>query len=165
MERFAVLGLARSLLEQTLGRYERERQPAVVGRAARLFDTVTDGRYTNLVARADPDTGRSRGIEALSATGSRVDSGDLSRGTAEQLYLCLRLALATSFAAGTVSLPLVLDDVLVNFDPARARAVARAIADVAETHQVLAFSCHPHVVDLLLGAAPSARLVGLAPSG
>lgn len=161
MEQFAVLGMARSLLEQTLRRYERDRQPAVVARASVLFSSVTDGRYVRLVARADASGGRSHGIEALSAAGTRVDSGDLSRGTAEQLYLCLRLALATSFAGGAVALPLVLDDVLVNFDPLRAAAVARAIAEVATTHQVLAFTCHPHVVELLAGAEPSARVIEL----
>ncbi|MCU1493127.1 MAG: hypothetical protein JWO62_891 [Acidimicrobiaceae bacterium] len=164
MEQYAVLGIARSLLEQTLRRYERERQPAVVARAGMLFDTVTEGRYVQLVARADGDGGRSHGIWAMSSSGERIDSGELSRGTAEQLYLCLRLALATSFAGGSVALPLVLDDVLVNFDPARAAAVARAVAEVAETHQVLAFTCHPHVVELLAGAAPSARVVELPPS-
>jgi len=159
---FAVAGLARSLVERTLGRYEKERQPAVVARAAELFALVTDGRYTQLVARADPDSGRSHGIDALTSTGTRVDSADLSRGTAEQLYLCLRLALATSFAGAAVTLPLILDDVLVNFDPSRARAVAGMIANVAKEHQVLAFTCHPHIVDLLHEVSPSARIIELS---
>lgn len=161
LRHYAVLGIARSLLEQTLGRYERDRQPAVVARASALFATVTDGRYVQLVARVDADGGRSQGIDAIASTGERVDSGELSRGTAEQLYLCLRLALAASFAGGAVTLPLVLDDVLVNFDPRRATAVARVIAEVAASHQVLCFTCHSHVVELLCSADPTTRLVDL----
>jgi len=165
LEEYVVAGLARRLLDQTLRRYERERQPAVVARAAELFRTVTAGRYVELVARAEPDGGRSQGISAIAESGAVVDAAALSRGTAEQLYLCLRLALASSFASGATALPVVLDDVLVNFDPARAAAVARAVAEVAATHQVIAFTCHPHIVELLRAAAPDARIVDLPRSG
>ncbi|MCU1490856.1 MAG: hypothetical protein JWM85_2261 [Acidimicrobiaceae bacterium] len=155
------LGLARALLERTLDRYEHERQPAVIQRAGALFSQVTDGRYLQLVAREEGDSTRSHGLDALGTTGSRVDSGRLSRGTAEQLYLCVRLALAATFAEQAASLPLLLDDVLVNFDPGRAAAVARALATTAAEHQVLAFTCHPHVVELLREAAPGGRIVEL----
>ncbi|HVC25728.1 MAG TPA: AAA family ATPase [Acidimicrobiales bacterium] len=165
LEQYVVAGIARHLLEQALRRYERERQPAVVARAATLFRSVTGGRYVELVARADQESGRSQGVSAISATGAVIDAAALSRGTAEQLYLCLRLALASSFASGSTALPVVLDDVLVNFDPQRASAVARAVAEVSSSHQVLAFTCHPHIVDLLRDAAPSARVVDLPDSG
>ena len=84
-----------------------------------------------------------------------------SRGTAEQLYLCLRLGFAESFAEQSVSLPLVVDDILVNFDPRRASTVARILARVAETHQVIAFTCHPHVREMFEAAAPGLRSVRL----
>ncbi len=161
LEDWTVLSLAESLLVGTLARYERERQPLVVARAAELFGSVTDGRYRGLIARGGTD-GKGPGIDALGAGGERVDCGDLSRGTAEQLYLCLRLAYATTFAERAVVLPIVLDDVLVNFDPGRARAVAGVVAEVAATNQVLAFTCHPHVVELLGEAAPGTRVVELA---
>jgi len=161
LEQWVVLGLARGLLERTLVRYEQERQPAVIHRAGTLFAEVTGGRYVQLVAREEADNVRSHGIDVIAASGTRVDAGRLSRGTAEQLYLCLRLALAATFAERAVALPLLLDDVLVNFDPGRAAAVAQAVADTARQHQVLAFTCHPHVVELLRCADPAARLVEL----
>ena len=49
---------------------------------------------------------------------------DLSRGTREQLYLAVRLGLIEEFAQRGTSLPLVLDEILVNFDPERMAAVA-----------------------------------------
>jgi len=102
----------------------------------------------------------------VSSGGQRLDAGLLSRGTVEQLYLCLRLALAESYAERAVALPIVLDDVLVNFDPRRSAAMAGVIAEVAARHQVIAFTCHPHAADLLrqaaVSAASPARLVELA---
>ena len=42
-----------------------------------------------------------------------------------------------------------MDDVLVNFDPARARAMAAALADFARSNQVLLFTCHPETAQTL----------------
>ena len=160
LERWAVLGLGHALLEATFARYEREKQPAVIARASELFNDVTAGRYVQLVAHEDDRAAR-HGIDVISARDERVDSGSLSRGTAEQLYLCLRLGLAATHAERTVSLPFVLDDVLVNFDPGRAAAVAQAIAHLARSHQVLAFTCHPHIVDVFRQTEPDCALLEL----
>jgi uncharacterized protein YhaN len=160
LEEWIVLGFGRGLLEATFTRYEREKQPAVIARASELFTDVTAGRYVRLVAHEDDRAGH-HGIDAISARNERVDSGSLSRGTAEQLYLCLRLGLAATHAERTVSLPFVLDDVLVNFDPGRAAAVARAIAALAQSHQVLAFTCHPHVVEVFRQAESDCTVLDL----
>jgi hypothetical protein len=46
-------------------------------------------------------------------------------------------------------LPLVLDDVLVNFDRERAMHAARTLKTFAELgHQVMMFTCHQHIVDI-----------------
>ncbi|MDA8292737.1 MAG: hypothetical protein M0Z33_13840, partial [Actinomycetota bacterium] len=164
LEHYCVAWLADHLLDTALRRYERERQPEVVARASSLFRAVTGGRYVDLVTRADAESSTRPELVALDAAGTALDAGSLSRGTAEQLYLCLRLALASSFARTAATLPIVLDDVLVNFDPARAAAVARAVVEAAETQQVVAFTCHPHLVEVLRRAACGARVVDLPAS-
>lgn len=164
LKEWLVLGTASALLKTTIDRYEKERQPEVIARASELFSLVTGGRYDHLIAREDERSTR-HGIVAVSSRGNHVDSSSLSRGTAEQLYLCLRLALAATHAEQTVSLPFVLDDVLVNFDPERAKAVTRAIVATAQSHQVLAFTCHPHVVELIESIAPDCTVVDLPAAG
>jgi uncharacterized protein YhaN len=159
------LSAARALISTTLVRYERERQPVVVARASEIFSAVTDGYYTRLVPRGVDSGARERGFDVLSSQGARVDAAELSRGTVEQLYLCLRLALAETFAERAVALPLVMDDVLVNFDPERARGIAEALAATAACHQVLLFTCHPHVVELLRDVVPGAGEILLARHG
>ena len=42
-----------------------------------------------------------------------------------------------------------MDDILVNFDPERARRTAESVAELAGTHQVLFFTCHPRTAELL----------------
>jgi uncharacterized protein YhaN len=55
-----------------------------------------------------------------------------------------------------------MDEVLVNFDPERAKAVASAIGDVATRRQVLVFTCHPETRGMMEEASPGARVVELA---
>lgn len=149
-----LLAIAQSLVQATLRRYEVERQPAVLTRAASSFSRITDGRYSSLVTRED-------GIDLIAADGSRLDAAALSRGTAEQLYLCLRLALAAEFGRLAVPLPFVMDDVLVNFDPERARVAAEVLLAAAPDHQILLFTCHPETVKLLLELEPSTRVIDI----
>lgn len=79
----------------------------------------------------------------------------LSRGTREDLYVCLRLALADQFGKRSGRLPFVADDIFVNFDPARARAALSVLAGFAEENQVLLFTCHPETVARLREVAPA----------
>lgn len=152
LSEWRLLAIAQSLVQATLRRYEVERQPAVLTRAASSFSRITDGRYSRLVTRED-------GIDLIAADGSRLDAAALSRGTAEQLYLCLRLALAAEFGRLAVPLPFVMDDVLVNFDPERARVAAEVLLAAAPDHQILLFTCHPETVDLFIGLEPSTRVI------
>jgi uncharacterized protein YhaN len=150
LRHYLVLGTARALLQRTLTRHERERQPAVVASAASHFERVTGGRYVGLLADAASDGKQT--LRVLSKTNEAIDAAHLSRGTVEQLYLCLRLGLADSFAQRSVSLPIVLDDVLVNFDPDRARAVASELVASAGSHQIVFLTCHPHIAEMMLRA-------------
>lgn len=54
-----------------------------------------------------------------------------------------------------------MDEILVNFDRERTRAACRAIGEMAATHQVLYFTCHPELAELMLEENPSASLIEL----
>ena len=60
-----------------------------------------------------------RTIEVVTDRGEIKRPEILSRGTAEQLYLAIRFAYITNYSAHSESLPVIMDDVLVNFDPKR----------------------------------------------
>lgn len=142
VEEWQIASTARALVADTLESFERERQPAVLRRAARHLRQVTHGTYTGLLQHGDE--------LLLQDAQQRTCSVDvLSRGTAEQLYMCLRLALAEDLSLRGQRLPFVMDDVLVNLDPERSRSLARLLGHVAEQNQILYFTCHPGMVELL----------------
>jgi len=84
---------------------------------------------------------------------------DLSRGTREQLYLALRFGLIREFGERAEPLPVIVDEILVNFDPERTKRAAEAFAKLSETNQVLVFTCHPTMVDTFRCAYPHAQVI------
>ena len=118
----------------------------MISDAAGFFRLITGGRYEKIIAPIGEDT-----IEVVSREGRTKRPEQLSRGTAEQLYLALRFGYITNFTAGGETLPVVMDEILVNFDKTRAAQAASAILALAQTHQVVYFTCHPETAALFQG--------------
>jgi uncharacterized protein YhaN len=73
----------------------------------------------------------------------------LSKGTAEQLYLAMRISFAREYAKQVIPLPLIMDDILVNFDSQRLKSTLEVIAQVAKKQQIIFFTCHNHMVEIM----------------
>ncbi|MCC5874116.1 MAG: hypothetical protein JJU22_17080 [Gammaproteobacteria bacterium] len=71
---------------------------------------------------------------------------ELSGGAREQVSLLTRLGLA-EILAGEEGWPLVLDDVLVNTDPNRIKAMQPVLYEASRRHQILLFTCHGSLFD------------------
>jgi uncharacterized protein YhaN len=144
IRRWQVLAVTNRVLESIRVTYEKHRQPETLQEASGYLERLTRGRYTRVwtplgqqVLRVDDEAGNAHTVEQL------------SRGTREQLFLALRMGLARCYAQRGVALPMVLDDVLVNYDADRAKAAAEVLRDFAAAgQQVLVFTCHEHVFKL-----------------
>ena len=65
----------------------------------------------------------------------------LSQGTADQLYLALRLAVADLVLPVPQACPLILDDALLTFDDNRLALALRLLMELAQERQVILFTC------------------------
>ncbi len=138
--------MALELLIEVRSEYEREKQPAVINNAARFFSAVTAGRYNRLhVSMGDRD------VQVYDDKGVFKTTHQLSRGAREQLLMSLRLGFIEEYEKQAEPLPLVADEVLVNFDPDRARRMADVLYEFSIDRQMLMFSCHPEILDLFDG--------------
>lgn len=153
-ERYVVDSLAVRLLNRARERFESERQPDVVRTAGRVFSAMTRGRYTDVRVPLDGS-----GVTVLSASGQLKTSEQLSRGTAEQLYLALRVGLIGSLGTTGASLPVLMDDVVVNFDPERREGAVLAIGELAAMRQVLFFTCHPETAAALTAGVAGSKVL------
>jgi uncharacterized protein YhaN len=148
MEEWLTFRLARRFLEQTLDVYATEKQPKVLDMSSGFLRSIAGGSFSRILLPLDRDH-----VLVERPDGTRVAEEHLSRGTLEQVYLSLRLAHIAVYHTGDLAFPLMMDDVLVNFDPQRGSATASTLARFArETGvQILFFTCHPTTVDLFPG--------------
>ena len=144
------------LLEETRLSVARDHQPPVLRDASHWLTRLTDGRHTSITTTIDEAR-----LEVHDADGGVWKPERLSRGTREQVFLALRLALVRDLQRHGVQLPLVMDDALVNFDDDRARAAARVlvefVSDQPGERQMLVFTCHAHVAEIFAEAQASVR--------
>ena len=157
---WSVVRLAQGLIKMARERYEREMQPEVISKAGRFFEKLTLGRYPSLVA----PIGENR-IEVVCRDNSRKEIGELSRGTAEQLYISIRFGFIQEFSKRSEPLPIIMDEVLVNFDPLRSKAAAQAILEISREHQVLFFTCRPETVALFRDLDPQLPVLEIGDEG
>ncbi len=130
---YAALDLAQRALSAATTTLQRRFAPRISKRAQALFGKLTGGRYQRITLGADLSLQASaEGEDTLRPSGWRSD------GTADQLYLALRLAVAEEL---TPEAPLVLDDALVRFDDKRLAAALDILAEMGQTKQVLLFTC------------------------
>jgi uncharacterized protein YhaN len=151
--RHDTLALAGLLLGKSLDHYRMESQPSLLKKAGGYFAEMTQGAYKWL--GSDIFQNRKNQPPRLMAQkykgSSERQAAALSRGTQDQLYLCLRLALADETMAGGELVPLILDDPLVNFDDDRMKSALDLIIQVADKRQVLLFTCHNEQAQMLSG--------------
>ncbi|MBW2542529.1 MAG: AAA family ATPase [Deltaproteobacteria bacterium] len=138
-----------ALLEAILGRAEREfrdeHQPDVLRRASDYLAKITEGRYRR-IDMLDGD----KGLLGVTPDGRSepIEVGEpISRGTLDQIFLCLRLGMLDHLDDGRERLPLILDDALLRIDDQRRLAVYALLANIAPTRQVWLLTCHGALAD------------------
>ena len=145
----------RFLLEKAVEEWESRSQPEVYRRAGELLSLMTDGAWIR-VALSPEGT-----IVATDAARNERDPKHLSLGTCQQLYLALRIALLMCADNVGESVPILADDILVNFDSQRRAGAACALAQLARTRQVIVFTCHEEVVEAMGMADPACTVIDL----
>ena len=135
-QEYDAIALAMQALSAANTTLQNRFSPALGARAAEIFAALSGGRYDKVLLSRD---------FALSAE----PSGDaaarsiqlLSQGTADQLYLAVRLAICEMVLPADRKSPLILDDALANFDDDRLAAALDWLLVESTSRQILLFTC------------------------
>lgn len=129
------LRLTHTFLSEAQTRVHRDIAPVLAANVKRSLPALTDDRYTDVIV--DPTT-----LQVQVCGPSRLwrDAGRLSYGTAEQVYLLLRVALADHLTKGHDTCPLLLDDVTVHADATRTRKILALLLEIAADRQIVVFT-------------------------
>lgn len=135
--------LALNVLSGVKENYEQKMQPAVIKAAGEYFKKVTNGSYNKITISLSDKHLRIFDNKQASKT-----IAQLSRGTKEQLLLSLRLGFIEEYEKNNEALPVITDEIFVNFDAQRAKKMAQIIESFAQNRQVLIFTCHEYTEKL-----------------
>ena len=151
VQQYARLKVASVILARTVEQYRSKHQGPLISRASDLFARMTLGAFSRLRAEYDekgnPILVGIRSQHRVKAMQVTVDG--MSDGTADQLYLALRLASLEQYLEHNEPLPFIIDDILLRFDDDRALATLNVLFELSKKMQVLFFTHHRHLADLI----------------
>ena len=132
--------------------------PELGRRAAEIFADMTGSTWSHILldrefhlsAESSNDPTR-RSVQLLSA------------GTADQLYLAVRLAICEMILPPEQNPPLILDDALLTFDDARLSTTLDYLTRLGAQRQILLFTCQGREAALLRGR-PGVHITNLTQS-
>ncbi len=143
------LYVAHKTVSHALDTFRQDNQPELLRVASSMLSTITRGEWNHVTIEQEL-IGKNEPV--IRIIGDRAPHGisitQLSRGTREQLYLCLRLALMQTSSRGK-HVPALFDDIAVNSDRARFEALAPVIREIGRDRQVIYFTCHETTRDIL----------------
>jgi len=156
------LALAASIVRRAEREVRERYAPAWLQTASRYLEAITHGRYTGI---AIVETPAGEPVLEVTRTGEAMPlrvGPPLSRGTLEQIYVAVRLALVDAIDA-EARLPLFLDELFAHWDAHRLDALVRVLGEI-EGRQVVVSTCHAALADRLERSC-GARVIELAGPG
>ena len=133
---YDAITLAQEILREADQEIQSRFSPALSGLAAKYMNEMTGGRYEDVLVGQD-FSARTR------VQGDTVarDAEFLSAGTADLMYLAVRLAVCELALPDGEPCPLILDDALVNLDETREAQAMNLLKRIALKRQVILFTC------------------------
>ncbi|MRG63505.1 DNA repair protein [Limosilactobacillus reuteri] len=132
--------LAIQWVNKALAGASSDRYPAIIRQAEQYFALLTDHRYPQIDLTTD-------GIKVVRKDQEVFLVEELSQGTAEQLYIALRLGFVTVMS-DQANFPVIIDDGFVNFDNIRRQRMLALLEKIAEKNQVIYFTADDRIKDL-----------------
>jgi uncharacterized protein YhaN len=144
-ERYLKLHTAVSLLKWSMEKFRETKQGPMLAKASAIFSGLTQGSFSRLLVDTEDATPRLFGIRP---SGEQVDLAGMSEGSRDQLYLALRLAALELQVDQGLNVPLIADDLFINFDDRRTEAGLKVLSDLSRKMQVIFLTHHDHLVPL-----------------
>jgi uncharacterized protein YhaN len=146
VERYARVRVASNLLRKEIERYREANQGPILKRAGEIFAAFTLNSFKGLIP--DFDEKDSPVLMGVRPTNEKVAVDGMSDGTSDQLYLSLRLASLEQRLLVGEPMPLILDDILINFDDDRSHATLKILMELSRKTQIIFFTHHQHLLEL-----------------
>lgn len=141
-EQWLIHKIAYDVLQQAKLNYQEKYLKQIIDLTTEYFAIMTGNHYVHIYPPANQ-----KSFMVETTQGIRFDVTQLSKGTVDQLYIALRLAIGVVMSE-KYDVPFIIDDAFVHFDDERTIAVIQVIRKIAETKQIILFTCHKDIAHL-----------------
>lgn len=132
-----VADIALAALEEAYAKTRRSFSGKLQNRALEIFAGITKGQYSGI------DISKNFDILVTKQDDISARSIDfLSKGSLDQAYFAVRLALAELLGKENGGLPVILDDIFSQYDDVRVTKGFEFLKNYAQNSQVIFFTCH-----------------------
>ena len=138
-EEMEAVNWAIQMMEKTISDMQRGVGGEIRRRTGEILSELTDGKYSTIFLESDMDI-------RVQTVQKSVELHQLSRGTLEQVYFALRMAVSEILCAQE-KMPVILDDVFAMYDEKRLQKTLKWLVDHKE--QVIILTCHKREGEIL----------------
>lgn len=115
--------------------YRKSQRPDFLIRASRFMAMMTRNEYQEILMTEAGGFVLKKGNDLIPVTEA------ISRGTKEQMYLALKIAM-TYRMDPLGEYPILMDEIVINFDAKRRSGFYEMLSELAESRQVIFLTCH-----------------------
>lgn len=141
---YLTLQLSLYLLKKEIRDYQKKNQGELIHKISNYFKTLTNGSYDEVYFNILNE----KSFLTCKSSLGEVGLTSLSRGTQDQLFLSLKLSLIELYIEQKEPLPILLDDILIQFDDCRASQALKVFAELSTKTQVIFLTHNRHLLEL-----------------
>lgn len=145
IKKYIVSKTAHNLVKKFIWDYQEENQYSILRKASLIFHKLTKGKYSKI--QLNILNQKESFLICTNSLGNKVTVDVLSDGTRDQLFISLKFAMVEHYCLKNEPLPLILDDLLVNFDDERAISTLNFLSSFKFNSQIILFTHHSHILE------------------
>lgn len=140
-KKWAIFKVAKDLLTQTKRAYQEKHLQQVIDQTTNYFERLTGSKYRKIYTPS-----KTKEFQVETAEGIRFSVNELSKGTMDQLYVSLRLAIGQVLSENN-RLPFIVDDAFLHFDSIRTNRIIHILEEISQSRQVILFTCKEEIAE------------------
>jgi len=140
-QKWAVYKTALDVLKQTKQAYREKYLDQIITKTANYFKHMTDGRYIDVFAPS-----KHQKFQVETSHFIRYNVHELSRGTIDQLYIALRLAISDIMGMKH-KVPFIIDDAFIHSDHIRKGRIVDILRHISHRQQIILLTCDENILE------------------
>lgn len=147
IQKYLISKVSYTLVKKFIWNYQEKHQHDILKKASNIFQQLTNGKYTKI--QLNILNQKESFLVCTNCSNQQVTVDVLSEGTRDQLFISLKFAMLQLYGIKNEAIPIILDDLLVNFDDQRAVSTLNFLNHFQFDSQIILLTHHMHILEFV----------------